>query len=181
MFNRVELAAGALSVIAIIAALYLVQERLNPVSQKVATQTAQAPQAGLIIVDDSSTDSSASLSEIIENSFDNQSNISRLITEDIKPGTGDQVKIGDTVLVHYAGRLQTGQEFDNSRKRGKPFEFTVGASEVIAGWDEGVVGMKEGGQRILVIPPDKAYGEDGFGPVPANATLVFMIDLLEIN
>jgi peptidylprolyl isomerase len=83
--------------------------------------------------------------------------------------------------VHYVGTLQNGTEFDNSKKRGQPFEFTVGAGQVIKGWDQGLVGMKVGGQRILVIPPDMAYGERGVGPIPGNATLVFSIELIDVK
>ncbi|MCA9368626.1 FKBP-type peptidyl-prolyl cis-trans isomerase, partial [Candidatus Kaiserbacteria bacterium] len=88
---------------------------------------------------------------------------------------------GDTVAVHYVGNLQGGAEFDNSRKRGTPFEFTVGKGMVIEGWDKGLVGMQVGGQRALVIPPEMAYGEQGIGPIPPNSTLVFMIELVEIK
>jgi FKBP-type peptidyl-prolyl cis-trans isomerase len=85
------------------------------------------------------------------------------------------------VSVHYIGTLQDGTEFDNSKKRGAPFEFKVGEGRVIAGWEEGLVGMQVGGQRVLVIPPEKAYGSNGVGPIPGNATLVFSIELLEIK
>lgn len=85
------------------------------------------------------------------------------------------------VVVHYVGTLPDSTEFDNSRRRGQPFTFQVGAGSVIKGWDEGLVGMKVGGQRILVIPPDKGYGAQAVGPIPANSTLVFAIELLEIR
>jgi peptidylprolyl isomerase len=91
------------------------------------------------------------------------------------------VKEGDVVSVHYVGTLQNGTEFDNSKKRGAPFEFKVGGGQVIAGWEEGLVGMQVGGQRVLVIPPEKGYGANGIGPIPGNATLVFSIELLEIK
>ena len=91
------------------------------------------------------------------------------------------MKNGDTVSVHYVGTLQNGTEFDNSNKRGAPFEFTVGGGQVIKGWDEGLVGMRVGGQRILVIPSDMAYGEKGIGPIPGGATLVFSIELIAIK
>ncbi|MCA9358758.1 FKBP-type peptidyl-prolyl cis-trans isomerase [Candidatus Kaiserbacteria bacterium] len=104
-----------------------------------------------------------------------------MVIDDVKVGSGDEVKAGDTVSVHYAGTLKGGKEFDNSKKRGAPFEFTVGEGRVIKGWEEGLIGMKVGGERILVIPPEKAYGEQGIGPIPGNATLVFSIELLEIK
>jgi FKBP-type peptidyl-prolyl cis-trans isomerase len=78
------------------------------------------------------------------------------------------------------GRLENGQEFDNSKKRGVPFEFTLGEGMVIAGWEEGLLGMREGGERTLVIPPQFGYGSQAIGPIPANATLLFAIELVEV-
>jgi peptidylprolyl isomerase len=83
--------------------------------------------------------------------------------------------------VHYIGTLKDGTEFDNSHKRGDAFEFVVGEGMVIKGWEEGVLGMKKGGQRLLVIPSDMAYGANAIGPIPANSTLIFSIELLEIK
>lgn len=90
------------------------------------------------------------------------------------------VKSGDQVRVHYTGKLTDGTVFDSSIPRGEPFEFTVGAGLVIAGWDEGLLGMKAGGKRTLTVPPEMGYGQAGIGPIPGNATLVFDIELLEI-
>ncbi|MCA9360386.1 FKBP-type peptidyl-prolyl cis-trans isomerase [Candidatus Kaiserbacteria bacterium] len=104
-----------------------------------------------------------------------------MVIDDIKLGTGEEVKENDLVVVHYVGTLQNGEEFDNSHKRGAPFEFRVGKGMVIEGWEEGLIGMKVGGERVLVIPPDMAYGEQGIGPIPGNATLVFVIELMEIK
>jgi len=104
-----------------------------------------------------------------------------LIIDDVIIGTGAPVEEGDTLAVHYIGRLQNGQEFDNSYKKGVPFTFEVGEGKVIAGWEQGVIGMKEGGQRILVIPSELAYGRGGFGPIPPNAVLVFSIELISVN
>jgi FKBP-type peptidyl-prolyl cis-trans isomerase len=101
--------------------------------------------------------------------------------EDVVEGDGDEAQVGDTVRVHYTGRLMDGTEFDSSRERDEPFEFVLGRGMVIPGWDEGVQGMKEGGQRRLVIPPDMAYGEQGIGPIPPNSTLEFDVELLEVN
>lgn len=106
-----------------------------------------------------------------------------LKTEILKAGSGDkQVKNGDLVSVHYKGTLENGTEFDSSYKYNQPFEFTVGASEVIKGWDLGLVGMKIGEKRKLTIPSSLGYGERGAGKViPPNATLIFEIELLEIK
>lgn len=97
-------------------------------------------------------------------------------------GEGEAAKAGDRVQVHYTGWLLDGTKFDSSVDRGQPFVFPLGAGRVIRGWDEGVAGMKPGGKRKLVIPPNLGYGERGAGGViPPNATLVFEVELLKIN
>jgi FKBP-type peptidyl-prolyl cis-trans isomerase len=94
-------------------------------------------------------------------------------------GTGKAAATGDTVSVHYTGTLMSGKKFDSSRDRGKPFDFKLGAGSVIKGWDQGVVGMKVGGKRKLVIPPALGYGEKGSPPnIPPNSGLKFDIELL---
>ena len=99
---------------------------------------------------------------------------------EIKAGSGKEAKTGQPVTVHYRGMLTNGTIFDESYKRGEPFNFSLGAGEVIKGWDEGVVGMKEGGKRWLIIPSYLAYGPEGRPPtIPQNATLVFEVELLK--
>jgi peptidylprolyl isomerase len=104
----------------------------------------------------------------------------KVTTKDVKVGTGDEVKMGDRIAVHYTGTLTDGTKFDSSRDRGQPFEFTVGTG-VIDGWNQGIVGMKKGGRRTLVIPPSLGYGASGKGKIPPNATLNFDIEVVEIN
>jgi len=100
---------------------------------------------------------------------------------DIKVGTGRTADRGNTVKVHYTGWLTSGKKFDSS-VGGQPFQFRIGAHQVIAGWEEGVTGMKVGGKRQLRIPPDLAYGKEGYpGAIPPNATLVFDIELLRVE
>jgi peptidylprolyl isomerase len=101
-------------------------------------------------------------------------------------GTGPEAKSGQTVSVHYTGWLdqngQPGKQFDSSRDRGQPLSFGLGARQVIAGWDQGVAGMKVGGKRRLVIPPDLGYGARGAGGViPPNATLIFDVELMGVR
>ena len=101
---------------------------------------------------------------------------------DLEVGTGDEASAGQTVVVHYRGTLEDGSQFDASYDRGQPFSFPLGAGRVIKGWDEGVQGMKVGGKRKLVIPPDLGYGARGAGGViPPNATLIFEVELLEVK
>jgi FKBP-type peptidyl-prolyl cis-trans isomerase len=108
--------------------------------------------------------------------------MSQLLIEDLRPGTGDEAKPGHTVSVHYVGTLTDGSKFDSSRDRGRPFEFKLGAGQVIKGWDQGVAGMKVGQLRKLTIPADLGYGARGFPPViPAGATLVFEVELLGVR
>jgi FKBP-type peptidyl-prolyl cis-trans isomerase len=103
------------------------------------------------------------------------------ITDTIE-GTGAEAVAGKTVDVHYVGKLADGKKFDSSRDRGRPFSFPLGAGRVIAGWDQGVAGMKVGGVRELVIPPELGYGASGAGGViPPNATLHFEVELLKVN
>lgn len=104
-----------------------------------------------------------------------------LQVEDITVGTGKEVQSGDTIKIHYTGTLLDGTKFDSSYDRGEPFETQIGVGQVIKGWDEGVVGMKVGGKRKLVIPPDLAYGDQQVSIIPPNSTLVFEVELVGIQ
>lgn len=105
-----------------------------------------------------------------------------LIKEDVVVGTGKEAVAGNKVTVHYRGTLTDGRKFDASYDRNQPFTFNLGAGQVIKGWDQGVAGMREGGKRTLTIPPDLGYGARGAGGViPPNATLIFEVELLEVN
>jgi len=99
---------------------------------------------------------------------------------DLKVGDGATAKEGSKVKVHYTGTLENGKKFDSSLDRGTPFELTIGNHEVIKGWEEGLQGMKVGGKRKLIIPPDLAYGDRGRPPViPEKATLIFEVELVD--
>lgn len=107
---------------------------------------------------------------------------SGLVIEELTVGSGDEACAGQHVTVHYTGWLTDGTQFDSSRDRGDPFDFPLGRRHVIAGWDEGVQGMKVGGSRRLTIPSNLGYGPRGAGGViPPNATLVFEVELLAIG
>jgi FKBP-type peptidyl-prolyl cis-trans isomerase FkpA len=113
---------------------------------------------------------------------DLETTTSGLQYKDVLVGTGAEATARKDVHVHYTGELTDGRQFDSSRDRGEPLEFTLGIGQVIAGWDEGVQGMKVGGRRILVIPPELGYGARGAGGViPPNATLVFDVELMDVR
>jgi FKBP-type peptidyl-prolyl cis-trans isomerase FkpA len=101
----------------------------------------------------------------------------QLLSQDENVGTGATVAVGDVLTVNYTGKLQDGTVFDTSVGK-RPIQFVLGAGQVIPGWDQGLQGMKVGGKRLLVVPPDLAYGAEGYGPIPGNATLIFEVELL---
>lgn len=101
---------------------------------------------------------------------------------DTKVGTGREAKTGDTVKMEYTGWLTSGKKFDSNAGMGRPFTVTLGAGQVIKGWDQGIPGMKVGGKRQLRIPPDMAYGAQGYpGVIPPNSTLIFDVTLLSVQ
>lgn len=106
-----------------------------------------------------------------------------LVTQVLVQGKGDRVaQKGDKVFVHYVGTLAAnGEKFDSSRDRGEPFSFKLGSRMVIDGWDQGILGMKVGELRKLTVPPSLGYGSAGIGPIPAGATLVFEVELVELR
>lgn len=109
-------------------------------------------------------------------------NSGTLMVTDTKEGTGTEATLGATVTVNYVGRFENGQVFDASANHGQPFTFTLGVDPVIKGWEQGLQGMKAGGIRTLVIPPELGYGEAGVqGTIPPNATLIFEVELLSVE
>jgi FKBP-type peptidyl-prolyl cis-trans isomerase len=183
MFSKFEIVGATASVFFMALALYLVQVEetlMRPIQKGLPAQAISAEPSGVVVVDQSSNVNQARADAYLK-AADEEGNIYRMVIDDVKFGIGQEVKSGDTVVVNYIGTLQNGTEFDNSYKRGQTFSFKVGEGQVIKGWEEGLVGMKVGGQRMLVIPPEMGYGEQNIGPIPANSTLVFAIELVEIK
>jgi FKBP-type peptidyl-prolyl cis-trans isomerase len=173
MVSKFEAAGIGVSVAVMAVALYL----LRVETSLLGVMENQTQTAAVVTADAETGGTEAALRQAMTTTGE----LTKLVVEDIMVGSGAAVVSGDTVSVHYVGRLASGEEFDNSEKRGAPFSFTVGEGRVIAGWEQGLVGMKKGGQRILVIPADLAYGNRQVGPIPPNATLVFSIELLDIK
>lgn len=108
--------------------------------------------------------------------------VNSLKIEDVRVGDGAEARPGQQVSVHYVGTLVDGEKFDSSRDRGQPFNFKLGAGQVIEGWDRGVAGMKIGGLRKLTVPPELGYGAEGYpGAIPPNATLLFEVELIAVR
>ena len=178
MFNKFELLGIGVSILSMVVALYLINIETSALT--VATGADQLAQSAVVTVG-GGEDANKELRNALLEGTNQTGTVEKLIIDDVVNGGGTEAKIGDTVSVHYVGTLPNGQEFDNSNKRGEPFAFTLGEGRVIKGWEDGVVGMKVGGKRILVIPSDLAYGDQGYGPIPGKATLVFSIELLAVN
>ncbi|MCX6702164.1 MAG: FKBP-type peptidyl-prolyl cis-trans isomerase [Candidatus Zambryskibacteria bacterium] len=106
---------------------------------------------------------------------------SKLLIEDVVVGAGAQAMTGNRVIVNYTGRFVDGKVFDSSIARNEPFQFVLGVGQVIKGWDEGIVGMRVGGKRILSVPSELGYGPNDYGPIPGNSTLIFEVELIKVD
>lgn len=147
---------------------------------KKSGQLSQVGQSSDIITDEEVSGFNASDSATLD--IENMETVTELKVEDLVVGTGDAAVDGKVVSVNYIGTLTDGTKFDSSYDRGTPFSFTLGAGEVIRGWDQGVAGMKVGGKRKLTIPSSLAYGDSGIpGAIPGGATLVFEVELLKVE
>jgi FKBP-type peptidyl-prolyl cis-trans isomerase len=135
----------------------------------------------IVFADSSLKNKEAALAAAIREASSANGRILKLVAADRVVGTGREARIGDTVTVDYIGTVKGGTEFENSYKTHEPLSFKVGAGDVIKGLEEGIVGMKEGGERILIIPPELGYGSTIVEPLPANATLIFSIKLNSIE
>ena len=136
----------------------------------VGNSTQQAPQP------EAQSDAQTLLNEIAKNG-----SVASLQVIDTAEGTGVVVKLGDTLTVQYTGVLPDGTVFDTSRQEGRePFTFVIGSGMVIQGWEQGLLGMKAGGRRLIAIPPELGYGQRSMGKIPPNATLIFDVELLSV-
>lgn len=173
--HKYEAVGIAVSVGAMALALFLM--RVNGNFDSAPAAVASGSQSASVIMSENGVEGAgAALSEALSGG-----RVTKLVVTDVVLGRGKEVKKGDSVEVNYIGTLQNGQEFDNSYKKGSSFTFTVGDKKVIAGWNEGMMGMKEGGQRIIVVPSEMAYGSKGYGPIPGNATVVYAIELISVR
>ena len=175
--NKFEAIGIAASIGAMVLALGLL--RVENSAKLLSTNEATDLSAAAIVAEGDDTE--GGLRVALDQAVNIDGELERLIIDDVVIGSGAEVTEGDTIVVNYVGALQNGQQFDNSYVKGAPFTFTVGEGVVIPGWDRGVLGMQIGGQRVLVVPPAYAYGEDGKGPIPGDATLIFTIELMEIK
>lgn len=171
IFGSVAIMAGALVLITLGAD----RQPVDP-EQNTEKQSAIVVSGG----DDGASGNSA-LANALTDASDGGNTITRLVVNDVRIGTGPAATAGDTVTVNYIGSTRDGVQFDSSYSRGEPFTFTIGEGRVIPGWEQGVPGMKVGGQRILIIPPEMGYGNRAVGPIEPNSILVFAVELLSIK
>lgn len=177
--NKYEAAGIGLSIGAMAVALFLTRLDGGFSPAGILSRSAErVSQEAAVVVAENGVEG---VGQALEGSISPSGRVTKLVVTDVSVGYGTEVKDGDTVTVNYIATLQNGQEFDNSYKKGKSFTFKVGDKKVIEGWNKGMVGMKEGGHRIIVIPADMAYGSEGYGPIPKNATVVYAIELLQIE
>lgn len=175
--NRVE-AIGIFASIAIMA-LALVAIRFSTDTTSVLSTTEGESQGAVVVASDNGD--GTGLATALEDASSIGGELLDLVVTDVVVGDGRVAKEGDTLTVHYVGRTRNGLEFDNSYNRGAPFSLTLGEGRVIQGWEKGLIGMQAGGKRVLVIPPEMAYGNRQVGPIAPNSILVFVVELLAID
>ncbi len=180
-FNKYEAVGIFLSIAVMAVALSIIRFKTDVfVAQTSVTGDTQGAVVAVSQNDKEKED--AELEKALRDAHSSNGTMNDLVIDDVRIGTGNQVvEKGNTVTVHYIGTTQDGVRFDSSYERGTPFIFTVGGGKVIEGWEKGLIGMKVGGQRILVIPGSMAYGNRQVGTISPNATLVFAVELLKIN
>ena len=179
-FNRYETVGIVVSIAAVIGVL--VASRFFPFSfPRDSAEPGSVDNARIITVDPGAKDDMRAVRQALLEGSTGNGRVTTLIVQDTTVGTGRTARLGDTVTIHFIAREKDAGEFDNSYKKGTPLSFRVGADEVIEGLEQGIIGMQEGGKRILVIPSDMGYGNIAVAPLPANATLLFSVELLTIE
>jgi FKBP-type peptidyl-prolyl cis-trans isomerase FkpA len=176
--RRQRLIMAIIAILIVVAVVLIIFRSIQVSSQAQASTEATETSVAAITPVASPTSTDVQFPGLIS---DTVKTTSGLQYKDIVVGNGDTAQAGKTVSVQYTGWLTDGTKFDSSLSSGKAFEFTLGKGSVIKGWDEGVAGMKVGSTRILIIPPDLAYGSSGTSSIPANSTLVFQVQLLAIK
>ena len=178
--NRYETIGIAVSIVVIIGVL--AASRFFPFSFPYRTvDTADTTPSDIITVDPHAKDQMTALRQALIDGSTGDDRITKLIVQDVRVGTGREARAGDTVAINYIATQKDGPEFDNTYKKNAPLSFKVGAGEVIKGLEEGIVGMKEGGKRILVVPSELGYGNTPVNTLPAHATLIFAIEIVSIE
>ena len=174
-YEAIGIGGSVLIAVAILGAVHVYQsDRSTPVIDPDS-------EADIVAVDMVSGDPETALARAIAEGSDPYGKVTKLIVQDVSVGDGRTVRAGDTVSLNYIGVIKNGAQFNSTYSTGIPYSFKVGKREVIEGWDRGIVGMREGGKRILVIPSAMAYGQSSVGPIPPNATLIFALELLSIE
>ena len=174
-FSRNEIKGFVVSLVTLVVVFLLVQWLFNNFDT-----TAEDTAPDVIVVEGNEVNEEQTGNALLDG-ISNSGEVRKLVVQDLVQGEGAEVVSGDVVTVHYVGSLIDGTEFENTVATGEPLTFTVGVGDVIEGWDRGLIGMKVGGQRILVIPTDMAYGNRSVGQIPANSALLFAIELLRIE
>lgn len=180
LFNKYEMVGIFVSIAIMAGVLGVIRFKTDTF---VVSNDALETQGAVVAVSQTTTEDvkTAELEKALLDAHALDGTMKKLVIDDVVIGDGVEVKEGDKVTVHYMGTLPDGTKFDSSYDRGEPFYFTVGKGAVIEGWEKGLLGMKIGGKRILVIPGEMAYGNRQIGQIPPNATLVFAIELLKIE
>lgn len=177
--NRFEMIGIGASIA--VAILVLGGVRLYQGSENAPRVVDEATDTGVVVVDPTAADADSALARAIVAGSSDRGRVTKLIVQDVAAGAGRAARAGDTVTVHYIGLVKDGQQFENTYTTNAPYTFKLGTGAVIEGWDRGIVGMEEGGQRILVVPATLGYGPRAVGPIPANATLIFALELISIE
>ncbi len=177
-FNKYEAMGIFLSVAVMAVALSILRFETNIFAQNdLDVRDTQ----GAVVAVSQKEDEEIPLEKALYNAFSAKGKLLELVIDDVREGTGAEVQSGDTLTVQYIGTTQDGVKFDSSYDRGEPFIFKIGSGQVIQGWEKGLIGMKVGGQRVLVIPSDMAYGNRQVGPIAPNTPLVFAVELVSVK